>query len=48
MATKKKSAGKSTKDAIVQPIVKRAKTAGWMAILESVLIGVLGALLVWQ
>lgn len=47
MATKKKSAGKSTKDAIVQPIVKRAKTAGWMAILESVLIGVLGALLVW-
>ena len=48
MATKKKSAGKSTKDAIVQPIVKRAKTAGWMAILESVLIGVLGALLVWR
>ncbi len=48
MATKKKSAGKSAKDTIVQPIVKRAKTAGWMAILESVLIGVLGALLVWR
>ena len=48
MATKKKRAGKSAKDTIVQPIVKRAKTAGWMAILESVLIGVLGALLVWR
>jgi len=46
MATKKKSAGKSS--SIVQPIVKRAKTAGWMAILESVLIGVLGGLLVWR
>lgn len=46
MATKKKSAGKSS--LIVQPIVKRAKTAGWMAILESVLIGVLGGLLVWR
>lgn len=48
MATKKKSAGKSAKDAMVQPIVRRAKTAGWVAILESVLIGVLGALLVWR
>lgn len=46
MATKKKSAGKSS--SIVQPIVKRAKTAGWMAILESVLIGILGGLLVWR
>ena len=46
MATKKKSAGKS--NPVVQPIVKRAKTAGWVAILESVLIGVLGGLLVWR
>lgn len=46
MVTKKKSAGKSS--SIVQPIVKRAKTAGWVAILESVLIGVLGGLLVWR
>ena len=46
MATKKKSAGKS--NSVVQPIVKRAKTAGWVAILESVLIGVLGGLLVWR
>ena len=46
MATKKKSAGKSS--SAIQPIVKRAKTAGWVAILESVLIGVLGGLLVWR
>lgn len=54
MATKKKTtSARSTKAAsraneLVQPIVKRAKTAGWMAILESVLIGMLGALLVWR
>lgn len=46
MATKKKSAGKS--GATAQTILKAAKTAGWVAILESVLIGVLGGLLVWR
>ncbi len=51
MATKKKTTSKSSRSAandVVQPIVKRAKTTGWMAILESVLIGVLGGLLVWR
>lgn len=55
MATKKKTtaSSRSTKSSarandFVQPIVKRAKTTGWMAILESVLIGVLGGLLVWR
>lgn len=46
MATKKKSAGKS--GSVVQPVLKMAKTTGWVAILESVLIGVLGGLLVWR
>lgn len=46
MATKKKSAGKSS--AAAQPVLKMAKTTGWVAILESVLIGVLGGLLVWR
>lgn len=46
MATKKKSAGKS--GSVAQPVLKMAKTTGWVAILESVLIGVLGGLLVWR
>ena len=45
MATKKKSS-KSVEQA--QPIMKMAKTTGWVAILESLLIGVLGGFLVWR
>lgn len=41
--TSKKTNGKK---AVVMPIVKRARTAGWMAILEAVVVGVLGGLLV--
>ncbi len=41
--TGKKTNGKKT---VVMPIVKRARTAGWMAILEAVVVGVLGGLLV--
>lgn len=48
MTTKKKTTSKSGKAAEVQPIMQMAKTTGWVAILESVLIGVLGGLLVWR
>lgn len=45
---KKTKTGKKTNDkkTVVMPIVKRARTAGWMAILEAVVVGVLGGLLV--
>ncbi len=34
--------------AVVEPVLKRAKSTGWLAILESVIIGVLGAILIWN
>lgn len=52
MATKKQSAGakskttgESAKD-IKNFLVKRAKSTGWMAVLESIMIGILGIILV--
>lgn len=43
--TKTKSQ-KSSAQSIVAPVLKRAKSTGWMAILESVIIGILGAILI--
>lgn len=40
--------GSSRKSAKAEPIVRRAKSVGWMAILESIAIGVLGGLLIWN
>lgn len=40
--------GSSRKSAKAEPIVRRAKSVGWMAILESIIIGVLGGLLIWN
>lgn len=42
-----KTTSKSTQS-IVEPVLKRAKSTSWMAILESVIIGVLGAILIWN
>ncbi len=43
--TKKKT---TTAKQAVAPVLKRAKSTGWLAILESVIIGVLGAILIWN
>lgn len=40
--------GSSRQSAKAEPIVRRAKSVGWMAILESIIIGVLGGLLIWN
>lgn len=48
MATKKKGSSRSSKNVAAEPVMKMAKTTGWVAILESLLIGVLGGLLVWK
>ena len=48
MATKKKGSSGSSKNVAAEPVMKMAKTTGWVAILESLLIGVLGGLLVWK
>lgn len=44
--TSKASKKTSTRGAVAAPIVRRARTASWMAILEAVVVGVLGGLLV--
>ena len=44
--SKKTSSKAKSKDAVVAPIVRRARTASWVAILEAVVVGVLGGLLV--
>lgn len=45
-STKASSRAKSPSQEMIEPVLKRAKSAGWMAILESVAIGILGALLI--
>lgn len=48
-ATKKGSAStKRSANQAAAPVLKRAKSTGWLAILESVIIGVLGAILIWN
>ena len=44
--SKKTSSKAKSKDAVVAPIVRRARTASWVAILEAIVVGVLGGLLV--
>lgn len=44
--TKTSKNTKNTKEAVAAPIVKRARTASWMAILEAIAVGVLGGLMV--
>ncbi len=49
MATKKKTTTRSKSTAKAdQPILHWAKRTGWMAVLESVLVGVLGGILIWN
>lgn len=45
-STKSSSRSRSSAQEFVAPVLKRAKSTGWMAILESVIIGVLGVLLI--
>ncbi len=47
-STKSSSRAKNPAQELVAPVLKRAKSTGWMAILESIVIGVLGALLIWN
>lgn len=49
MATKKKAApkAKATKRE-ASPVLQMAKSSGWLAILESLIIGALGAILIWN
>lgn len=47
-STKSSSRAKNPAQELVAPVLKRAKSTGWMAILESIIIGVLGALLIWN
>ena len=44
--SKTKSSGSASSQNIVEPVLKRAKSASWLAILESIVIGVFGAILV--
>lgn len=45
--TSRKASGKTNdENTVMAPIMRRARTAGWMAILEAVVVGVLGGLLV--
>lgn len=49
--TSTKSSSRSAKSEareVIAPILRRAKSTGWMAILESIIVGVLGALLIWN
>ncbi len=47
-STKKTTNTRSAKDAVIAPVLRRAKSTGWMAILESIIIGVLGGILIWN
>ena len=42
------SKAKNSAQQLIEPVLKRAKSTGWLAILESVIIGVFGALLIWN
>jgi len=44
-ASKKQS---SETQSFVAPVLRRVKSTSWMAILESIIIGVLGAILIWN
>lgn len=46
--TSAKSGARRSSSVAVEPVVRRAKSVGWMAILESIIIGVLGGLLIWN
>lgn len=46
--TRAKSNSSSSMRSELAPVLKRARSTGWLAILESVIIGILGALLIWQ
>lgn len=46
--TKASRSNKGSDDSLVAPILKRMKSTSWMAILESLVIGVLGAILIWN
>lgn len=45
-ASSKAKTQASGAQSIVAPVLKRAKSTGWMAILESIIIGILGAILI--
>lgn len=45
-ASSKAKTQTSGAQSIVAPVLKRAKSTGWMAILESIIIGILGAILI--
>ncbi len=51
-AEPKKSAKTSSRSqetqSLVAPVLRRVKSTSWMAILESIIIGVLGAILIWN
>ncbi len=47
MATKKKTASKSS-GRETAPVLQMAKSSGWLAILESIIIGALGMILIWN
>ncbi len=47
-ATKRSSAKSGGAESPVDFIVRRAKSTGWMAIMESLIIGFLGILLIWN
>lgn len=44
----KKQSTSSSAQEMVAPVLRRAKSTGWLAILESIIIGVLGAILIWN
>lgn len=46
--TSSRSSKESSSQRMVEPVLKRAKSTSWLAILESVIIGVLGAILIWN
>lgn len=46
-AKRSRSASSSTQE-YIEPVLKRMKSTSWMAILESVIIGVLGGILIWN
>ncbi len=47
-AASSKAKAKNPAQELIEPVLKRAKSTGWLAILESIIIGVFGALLIWN
>lgn len=47
-STKKTTTSRSAKETVIAPVLRRAKSTGWLAILESIIIGVLGGILIWN